>query len=149
MGLEDDLRRLGIEGKQARFYLAALELGPHGIRVNAVSPGLIWREGIEETWPEGVASFRARAPLGRLGRPEEVAEATGVDPAYIGSMRAIVPGADLGDLVGAKQMGVDAAFARDMKEHFPGVDIDDLPIIKDHYERMSARPAVQRALSGA
>lgn len=54
---------------------AALELGRHGIRVNAVSPGLIWREGIEQAWPEGVASFRARAPLGRLGRPEEVAEA--------------------------------------------------------------------------
>jgi glutathione S-transferase len=30
-----------------------------------------------------------------------------------------------------------------------GVDIDDLPIIKDHYERMSARPAVQRALADA
>jgi glutathione S-transferase len=28
-----------------------------------------------------------------------------------------------------------------------GVDIDDLPIIKDHHERMSARPAVQRALA--
>lgn len=54
---------------------AALELGSHGIRVNAVSPGLIWREGIEESWPEGVRSFRARAPLGRLGRAEEVAEA--------------------------------------------------------------------------
>jgi len=54
---------------------AALELGPKGIRVNAVSPGLIWRESIEEAWPEGVASFRARAPLRRLGRPVEVAEA--------------------------------------------------------------------------
>ena len=28
-----------------------------------------------------------------------------------------------------------------------GVDIDDLPIIKDHHERMSARPAVRRALA--
>ncbi len=54
---------------------AAIELGRHGIRVNAVSPGLIWREGIERAWPEGVASFRARAPLGRLGRPEDVADA--------------------------------------------------------------------------
>jgi NAD(P)-dependent dehydrogenase (short-subunit alcohol dehydrogenase family) len=54
---------------------AALELGPRGIRVNAVSPGLIWREGIETSWPEGVESFRARAPLGRLGRPEDVAHA--------------------------------------------------------------------------
>lgn len=54
---------------------AALELGPSGIRVNAVSPGLITRSGIEEDWPEGVESFRRRAPLGSLGRPEDVADA--------------------------------------------------------------------------
>ncbi len=54
---------------------AALELGPHRIRVNAVSPGLIWREGIEEAWPEGVLAFETRAPLGRLGRAEDVADA--------------------------------------------------------------------------
>jgi NAD(P)-dependent dehydrogenase (short-subunit alcohol dehydrogenase family) len=51
------------------------ELGPHGIRVNAVAPGLLWREDIERTWPEGVARFRAAAPLGRLGMPEDVADA--------------------------------------------------------------------------
>ena len=54
---------------------AANELGRHGIRVNAVSPGLIWREGIEEAWPEGVSRWRRAAPLSRLGMPGDVADA--------------------------------------------------------------------------
>jgi NAD(P)-dependent dehydrogenase (short-subunit alcohol dehydrogenase family) len=54
---------------------AALELGPSGVRVNAVAPGLIWREGLQSAWPEGVARYLARAPLGRLGQPEDVADA--------------------------------------------------------------------------
>jgi NAD(P)-dependent dehydrogenase (short-subunit alcohol dehydrogenase family) len=71
---------------------AALELGPHKIRVNAVSPGLIWRDGIESAWPEGVRAFEARAPLGRLGRPEDVAEAC----LFLASERAsFITGANL------------------------------------------------------
>jgi NAD(P)-dependent dehydrogenase (short-subunit alcohol dehydrogenase family) len=54
---------------------AAVELGPSGIRVNAVAPGVVWREGIEAAWPDGVARYRARAPLGRIGQPDEVADA--------------------------------------------------------------------------
>lgn len=54
---------------------AAYELGHYGIRVNAVSPGLIARPGLEEAWPEGVRSWLATAPLGRMGEPEEVADA--------------------------------------------------------------------------
>lgn len=53
----------------------AFELGPHNIRVNAVAPGLIWREGIELGWPDGVARFQRTAPLARLGMPEDVADA--------------------------------------------------------------------------
>ncbi len=53
----------------------ALEFGASGIRVNAVSPGLIEREGIETDWPDGVARWRARAPLCRLGTPKDVADA--------------------------------------------------------------------------
>jgi NAD(P)-dependent dehydrogenase (short-subunit alcohol dehydrogenase family) len=54
---------------------AAQELGPLGIRVNAVSPGLIAREGIEQSWPEGVERFLKAAPLGRLGTFDDVADA--------------------------------------------------------------------------
>ncbi len=59
----------------AHTRAAAQELGEHGIRVNAVSPGLIGRDGIERAWPDGVARWRARAPLGRMGTPEDVADA--------------------------------------------------------------------------
>jgi NAD(P)-dependent dehydrogenase (short-subunit alcohol dehydrogenase family) len=54
---------------------AALEYGPRGIRVNTVSPGLIDRAGLAEAWPEGVQRWVRQAPLGRLGRPEDVADA--------------------------------------------------------------------------
>jgi NAD(P)-dependent dehydrogenase (short-subunit alcohol dehydrogenase family) len=53
----------------------AAELGRHGIRVNAVSPGLIWREGLDQAWPDGVKRYKEAAPLGRLGSPEDVANA--------------------------------------------------------------------------
>ncbi|MFQ6024363.1 MAG: SDR family NAD(P)-dependent oxidoreductase [Acidiferrobacterales bacterium] len=54
---------------------AAHELGAHGIRVNAVSPGLIWRKEIEQDWPDGVRRYRKAAPLARLGQPDDVADA--------------------------------------------------------------------------
>ncbi|MCF1599037.1 SDR family NAD(P)-dependent oxidoreductase [Streptomyces muensis] len=54
---------------------AALEYGPFGIRVNTVSPGLIHREGLEEAWPEGVRRWERAAPVGRLGRAEDVGDA--------------------------------------------------------------------------
>jgi NAD(P)-dependent dehydrogenase (short-subunit alcohol dehydrogenase family) len=54
---------------------AALELGPKGVRVNAVAPGLVWREGLETAWPDGLARYRAKAPLGRVAEPEDVADA--------------------------------------------------------------------------
>ncbi|MCD7440038.1 glucose 1-dehydrogenase [Streptomyces lincolnensis] len=54
---------------------AALEYGPLGIRVNTVSPGLVDREGLEDAWPDGVRRWREAAPLGRLGRPEDIGDA--------------------------------------------------------------------------
>lgn len=54
---------------------AALEYGREGIRVNSVSPGLIWRDGLDRDWPDGVARFQRAAPLGRLGQPADVGNA--------------------------------------------------------------------------
>ncbi len=52
-----------------------LEYGRRGIRVNAVSPGLIAREGIQQNWPEGVANWHENAPLQRMGNANDVADA--------------------------------------------------------------------------
>tara|TARA_R110002020_G_scaffold53338_6_gene149307 strand:- start:9512 stop:10291 length:780 start_codon:yes stop_codon:yes gene_type:complete len=58
---------------------AALDLGPHGIRVNAVCPGVIETTlGVPGLESGGGASavdrFAARIPLRRIGQPEDVAE---------------------------------------------------------------------------
>ena len=52
-----------------------LEYGRNGIRTNAVSPGLIDREGIGENWPEGVARWQENAPLQRMGLSTDIADA--------------------------------------------------------------------------
>lgn len=53
----------------------ALEYGRDGIRCNAVSPGLIDRDGLEASWPDGVSRWLARVPLGRMGGAADVADA--------------------------------------------------------------------------
>lgn len=53
----------------------ALELGAHGIRANLVVPGLIWSPTLEAEWPDGVTRWLKAVPLGRLGTPEDVADA--------------------------------------------------------------------------
>ncbi len=53
---------------------SAKELGRHGVRVNAVQPGLIDTEMIRAMKPEVLESRITEIPLGRLGQPEEVAQ---------------------------------------------------------------------------
>ena len=54
--------------------MARLE-GRHGIRVNAISPGFIETDGYADWHPDERARWRDQIPLGRFGRPDEVAEA--------------------------------------------------------------------------
>ena len=58
----------------------ALELGQHGITVNAVAPGFVRTDMTQRgrgaaDWPGTVERFAARAMMGRIGEPEDIANA--------------------------------------------------------------------------
>ena len=56
----------------------AAELGPRGIRVNAIRPGMVETEGTHLAGIEGSdmqKQVRAQTPLGRLGQPQDIAGA--------------------------------------------------------------------------
>jgi len=55
----------------------ALDLAPHGIRVNAVAPGVVATEALLTGMPdpELQAAVQSHVPAGRFGRPEELAAA--------------------------------------------------------------------------
>jgi acetoacetyl-CoA reductase len=54
---------------------AALELARKGITVNAIAPGFIETEMIAAMPDEVRATILAKIPMGRFGRPEEIAQA--------------------------------------------------------------------------
>lgn len=55
----------------------AIELAAHGIRVNCIAPGLIATEALLVALqdPQALAATTALIPFGRLGQPDEIAEA--------------------------------------------------------------------------
>ncbi len=65
----------------------ARELAPRGIRVNAVAPGITETDMMKAVPKEVIEPLKARIPLGRLGTPEDVANAfvflASDDAAYI------------------------------------------------------------------
>lgn len=64
-------------GLDALTRILAKEEGPHGIRVNAIAPGPIETDMLGEALavmgPERAETFVRSVPLGRTGRPEEIA----------------------------------------------------------------------------
>jgi NAD(P)-dependent dehydrogenase (short-subunit alcohol dehydrogenase family) len=56
--------------------VAALDYATKNIRVNAIAPGVCRTPGVEEIMAAtgGEAAFVAPIPMGRLGKPEEIAE---------------------------------------------------------------------------
>ena len=62
-------------GVLALTRVAAAENGAHGVRVNAVAPGLIYNDFLRRIYPEEFFDdyLSRKAVLDRIGRPEDVA----------------------------------------------------------------------------
>jgi NAD(P)-dependent dehydrogenase (short-subunit alcohol dehydrogenase family) len=54
--------------------LAAIELAALGVRCNAVAPGLIERDGLAQSWPEGLIKWNEKSPFKRPVTSLEVAK---------------------------------------------------------------------------
>jgi NAD(P)-dependent dehydrogenase (short-subunit alcohol dehydrogenase family) len=86
-------------GQVAVMHTAALELSRHGIRVNAIAPGII---NTRLSWfvinnPEQSRVFLDRIPLGRFAEPEEMAKPIlwmcSDDASYLSGHLMVVDGA--------------------------------------------------------
>jgi 3alpha(or 20beta)-hydroxysteroid dehydrogenase len=66
-------------GVRGLTKVAAMELGPRGVRVNSIHPGGVNTVMGVRPGPEGLAmaqKFYQGIPLGRIGQPEEIARVT-------------------------------------------------------------------------
>ena len=62
--------KAGLEGAVRSL---AHELGPRGIRINAVAPGLLRTDMTAELGEDGYRAYAGQVPLGRVGEPMDVA----------------------------------------------------------------------------
>jgi NAD(P)-dependent dehydrogenase (short-subunit alcohol dehydrogenase family) len=88
----------------------AIELGRHGIRCNAVSPGFVRTRATEAAYADSeVRNARdAAVPLGRVGRPDDVADAV----AFLAS--------DAARFVTGENLVVDGGLTRNLFAQIPG-----------------------------
>lgn len=78
----------------------AVELAPRGIRVNSIIPGVIdtaqTQDSTNSFGREGLATAGAKIPIGRVGRPEEIANAvkffSSEEASYITGQHLVVDG---------------------------------------------------------
>jgi NAD(P)-dependent dehydrogenase (short-subunit alcohol dehydrogenase family) len=57
---------------------AALEYAKSGIRINAIAPGLVETEMLERVAEDNkqlIESLKSKTPIGRIGDPQEIANA--------------------------------------------------------------------------
>lgn len=110
-------------GVIALSRLIATQCGTHGIRSNAICPGIVETDGKEESMSErGGDSLRAewikQFPLGRLGRPEDVAAAAAFlasdDASFVSGTELVVDG------------GSTAGFDHDIEQM--AFDIEAVPV---------------------
>ncbi len=86
-------------GCEALTKNGALEFGPHGIRVNAILPGLVQTPLTRRHFdnPDAHAAFMERIPEGRAAQPEEIAGPAlylaSDDASYINGTGLVVDGA--------------------------------------------------------
>lgn len=65
-----------VKGGQNSFVKAlAKELAPSGIRVNAIAPGAVETDMLQSFTNEDLLSLAEEIPLGRIGQPDEIADA--------------------------------------------------------------------------
>jgi 3-oxoacyl-[acyl-carrier protein] reductase len=62
-------------GMNGLIHSAALEFAKHNITINGVEPGNILTEGLKSLGEEHIRKMSESIPLGRLGKPEDVAYA--------------------------------------------------------------------------
>lgn len=66
-------------GIVALTHAMAISLGPHGIRVNCISPGWIetrdWQYSARAQTPSHSERDRLQHPVGRVGKPDDIADA--------------------------------------------------------------------------
>jgi 3-oxoacyl-[acyl-carrier protein] reductase len=85
-------------GVESLTKTMALELGPDGIRANAIGPGLIVSDGTAANYQGDALAKRARGvPMGRVGSPEDIADVVsflcGNDSRYVSGQVIYVDGA--------------------------------------------------------